>query len=245
MFAPLFDISLALMPLQLLWLNLITDGLLGLGMSVEPPEKNTMNRPPRRPDEGVFSRGGVQQVFIVGTVIGAVALGVGAWYYHYGEGRHWQSMIFTLIAFLQVGQALAMRSDRESFFSLGIFTNKLLLSMCLGIIVLQVVLLYVPFFRTFLKTVALGPVHLGVCAAFGTAAFIAVEIWKMFRRREGKEEKRDGMTRRQYDEQCVQSRRLDEINARLAGIDQKLEQVMKALSKEKPSSRSSGKEGSR
>jgi len=229
MFAPLFDISLALMPLQLLWLNLITDGLLGLGMSVEPPEPNTMNRPPRKPDEGVFSRGGVTQVFIIGTVIGAVALGVGGWYYHYGEGRQWQSMIFTLIAFLQVGQALAMRSDRESFFSLGMFTNKLLLWMCLGIVVLQVVLLYVPFLQTFFKTVALGPFELGVCAVFGTAAFIAVEIWKVFRRREGIEEKRDVMTQQQYDEQCVQARRLDEINAHLTKIDQTLEQLMKSM----------------
>ena len=183
MFAPIFGIALALMPLQLLWLNLITDGLLGLGMSVEPAEKNTMNRPPRAPDEGVFSRGGVSQVFIIGTVIGAVALGVGAWYYQHADDGQWQSMIFTLVAFLQVGQALAMRSDRESFFSLGLTTNLLLLWLCLGIIALQLVLLYVPFLQTFFKTVALSPLELGVCAAFGTIAFVAVEILKVFRRR--------------------------------------------------------------
>ena len=183
MFAPLFGISLALLPLQLLWLNLITDGLLGLGMAVEPPEKNTMNRPPRKPDEGVFSRGGVQQVFVIGFVIGAVSLGVGAWFFHHGSGSNWQSMIFTLIAFLQVGQALAMRSDRESFFSLSLFSNQLVLWLSIGIIGLQVLLLYIPFFQTFFKTVALTPWEIGVCALFGLAAFFAVEIWKAFRRR--------------------------------------------------------------
>jgi len=183
MLAPLFGISLALMPLQLLWLNLITDGLLGLGMSVEPPEKNTMNRPPRAPGEGVFSRGGIHQVLIVGTVIGAVALGVGAWYHHYGENRAWQSIIFTLIAFLQVFQALGMRSDRESFFSLRFFGNKLLLGMCVGIVALHLPLLYVPFLQAFFKTVALSPGQLAVCAVFGTAAFLAVELWKLFKRR--------------------------------------------------------------
>jgi Ca2+-transporting ATPase len=189
MFAPLFGISLALLPLQLLWLNLITDGLLGLGMSMEPPEKNTMNRPPRAPDEGVFSRGGVLQVLVVGAVIGAVALGVGAWYFHHGGVKVWQSIMFTLIAFLQVGQALAMRSDRESFFSLDLFANPLLGGMCIGVVFLQLVLLYVPFFQTFLKTVGLTPIQLGVCAAFGSAAFIAVEALKMLRRRRTIEEK--------------------------------------------------------
>ncbi len=185
MFAPLFGIPLALLPLQLLWLNLITDGLLGLGMSVEPPDKNTMNRPPRAPDEGVFSRGGVLQVLVIGAVIGAVSLGVGAWYFHHDGARSWQSIIFTLIAFLQVGQALAMRSDRESFFSLEFLANPLLVGICVGVVFLQLALLYVPLFHTFLKIVVLTPMQLGVCAAFGSAAFIVVEGLKMLQRRKG------------------------------------------------------------
>jgi Ca2+-transporting ATPase len=220
MFAPIFGISLALMPLQLLWLNLITDGLLGLGMSVEPPDPHTMDRPPRAPDEGVFSRGGVAQVFLVGTVIGAVALGVGAWYHQSGDGAGgvWQSMIFTLIAFLQVGQALAMRSDRESFFTLGATTNLLMLWMCLGIVALQIILLYVPFLQTFFKTTPLGPVELIACAGFGTIAFIVVEAWKGFRRSgtDPEERKRE---REKMDE------RLEAIQRKLSVIDERLKRL--------------------
>ena len=222
MFAPVFGISLALLPLQLLWLNLITDGLLGLGMSVEPPDPHTMNRPPRAPDEGVFSRGGVAQVFLVGTVIGAVALGVGAWYHQSGDGAGgvWQSMIFTLIAFLQVGQALAMRSDRESFFTLGATTNRLMLWMCLGIVALQIILLYVPFLQTFFKTTPLGPVELIACAGFGTIAFIVVEAWKGFRRSgtDPEERKRD---KEKMDES------LDAIQRKLSVIDERLKRLEK------------------
>lgn len=180
MFAPLFSISLALQPLQLLWLNLITDGLLGLGMSVEPPDKNTMNRPPRKPDEGVFSRGGVRQVLSIGTLIGIIALGVGAWYYQAGR-ENWQTMIFTLIAFLQVGQALGMRSEHESFFSLGATSNQLLLGLSVGIVALQLAVLYIPFLQTFVKTSPLSLVDLAVCVVFGSLVFIAIEIWKLFR----------------------------------------------------------------
>jgi Ca2+-transporting ATPase len=231
MCAPLFGISLALMPLQLLWLNLITDGLLGLGMSVEPPEPRTMNRPPRKPDEGVFSRGGVQQVLIVGFVIGAVALGVGAWYFHYMDGRYlgnreWQTVIFTLIAFLQIGQALAMRSDRESFFSLKLTGNTLLLWMCLAILAIQIALLYIPYAHTFLKTVPLGLADLGICAAFGTAAFIAVELWKVYRRSRESREEHSTQQERFEDYHC---RQLDSIDRRLGEHQQMLNEIMEKL----------------
>ncbi len=226
MCAPLFGISLALLPLQLLWLNLITDGLLGLGMSVEPPEPNTMNRPPRRPDEGVFSRGGVQQVFIVGAVIGAVALGVGAWYYHHRGDHEWQTMLFTLIAFLQIGQALAMRSDRESFFALKLTGNALLLWVSLGILALQVAILYIPYSQTFFKTVPLTLTHLGVCAVFGTAAFFAVEIWKVYRRsRESRE--RHSMQQEQFEERHC--RQLDGIERKLAEHERLLSDIKDQL----------------
>ena len=233
MCAPLFGISLALMPLQLLWLNLITDGLLGLGMSVEPPEPHTMNRPPRRPDEGVFSRGGIQQVSIVGLVIGAAALGVGAWYFHYLGDREWQTVIFTLIAFLQIGQALAMRSDRESFFSLKLFGNPLLLWMCLSILALQIAILYVPYAHTFLKTVPLDLANLGICAAFGTAAFIAVELWKAYRRGRESREARTTQQEKFEERHC---RQLDSIDHKLAEHERLLTDInekLEALAKQK------------
>jgi len=85
--APFLGKPIPLLPLQLLWLNLLTDGLLGLGMGVEGPERDTMKRPPYSPKEGVFSRGGWLQVSWIGGLIGALALALGAYYFFTGRAE--------------------------------------------------------------------------------------------------------------------------------------------------------------
>ncbi len=177
--------AVALMPLQLLWLNLLTDGLLGLGLGVEPAERNTMRRPPRDPQAGIFSEGLGIHVLWVGALIGAIALVVGRLYYNpaNADDRTWQTMIFTTLAFLQVGQALASRSSRESFFSLGLMTNVTLLGLAVLVIVLQLGVLYAPFLEQFFLIVPLAPRDLLVAAALGSVAFVAIEIEKWVLRR--------------------------------------------------------------
>ncbi len=83
--APFLGKPLPLLPLQLLWLNLLTDGLLGLGMGVEKAESDTMKRPPYSPKEGMFSRGAGVQVLWVGGLIGGLALALGYVYYFSGK----------------------------------------------------------------------------------------------------------------------------------------------------------------
>jgi Ca2+-transporting ATPase len=111
LFAPLVGMPIALLPLQLLWLNLLTDGLLGLGMGFEPAEKNVMRRPPVLPGSGIFSGGIARHIVWVGGLIGLLALGVGFLYWQQAHAS-WQMMIFTTLAFGQIGQALASRSNR-------------------------------------------------------------------------------------------------------------------------------------
>ena len=123
--APFLGKPLPLLPLQLLWLNLLTDGLLGLGMGVENPEPDTMKRKPYSPTEGVFSRGAGTQTIWVGVLIGALALSLGSWYFFTGRPE-WQTMIFTSLAFMQVFQALASRSAKISLFKQGLLSNTLL-----------------------------------------------------------------------------------------------------------------------
>ena len=108
---PVFGLPLPLQPLQLLWLNLLTDGLLGLGMGVEPAERNVMQRPPARPSESIFAGGMVSYIALVGVLTGAVALAVGAAYFHSGS-PYWQTMIFTVLCFSQIGQAFAIQVDQ-------------------------------------------------------------------------------------------------------------------------------------
>ena len=185
--APLvLAMPVALLPLQLLWLNLMTDGLLGLGLGVEPAEKGTMKRAPRNPQAGIFSDGLGGHVLWVGALIGAVALLAG-WLSLDRPENTWQTMIFTTLAFLQVGQALASRSNQESFFSQGLRSNPLLLAMVILTIVLQLLVIYVPFLDQFFNVVPLHPSDLLLTVILGSSAFWAIEFEKwLIRRRTNK-----------------------------------------------------------
>jgi Ca2+-transporting ATPase len=182
LFAPLLGISVALLPLQLLWLNLLTDGLLGLGLGMEPADKHTMQRPPRARHEGFLTPALRRHISWIGVLIGVVALGVGYAYYQAGESS-WQTMIFTTLAFLQIGQALASRSTDESLFTLGLRSNPALLIMVLIVFGLQMVAIYVPFFDDFFGVTPLSALELAISAVLGSLAFWAIEIEKWWLRR--------------------------------------------------------------
>ena len=174
------EAAVALLPLQLLWLNLMTDGLLGLSMGVESAEKNVMQRPPHKPTDGIFSGGMGWQVTWVGIAIGVLTLGSGFWYYSQGLAQ-WQAMMFTTMAFLQVFQALATRSNTESLFTIGVFSNRVMWGVIALVVGLQLVALYTPL-GVFLGLLPLTAVDLLVCVGLGLALFAAVEVEKLFLR---------------------------------------------------------------
>jgi Ca2+-transporting ATPase len=167
--------------LQLLWLNLLTDGLLGLGMGVEGPERDTMKRPPYSPKEGVFSRGGLLQVTWVGGLIGALALALGAYYFFTGR-EEWQTMVFTFLAFVQVFQALASRSSKDSFFKMGLLSNPMLAAISLLVVALQLAVLYIPFLSVFFDVLPLSLCDLSIAAGAGVLVFVVMEVEKISRR---------------------------------------------------------------
>jgi Ca2+-transporting ATPase len=182
---PMFGLPLPLQPLQLLWLNLLTDGLLGLGMGVEPAEKNVMQRPPVRPSESIFAGGMVSYIAVVGILTGAIALAVGVAYYNSGSPV-WQTMIFTVLCFSQIGQAFATRSNTESFFKIGLLTNKLLLGMAGAVALAQLAAIYLPFMNKFIYTLPLPLTDLIIAIVVSSVIFWAIEIQKFIRRRRGK-----------------------------------------------------------
>ena len=112
------DAAVALLPLQLLWLNLMTDGLLGLSMGVEPAEKRRDAARRRISPERLWADGLGRRTAWVGALIGAVALAIG-FAYHAADLEQWQTMIFTSLAFLQVFQAIGTRSSTESLRTIG------------------------------------------------------------------------------------------------------------------------------
>jgi Ca2+-transporting ATPase len=183
--APFVGINVALLPLQLLWLNLLTDGLLGLGLGVEPAEPNTMKRPPRSPQESLFSGGLTRHVIWVGLVMGLVALGVGVWYHNPANpaNTRWQTMIFTSLAFMQMGQALASRSTQESIFSLGLRTNPVLLGLVVITAVLQLIVIYTPALDQFFEVTPLSAAELLFCVGLGLGMLLLIELEKVWLRR--------------------------------------------------------------
>jgi len=179
--APFLGKPLPLLPLQLLWLNLLTDGLLGLGMGVENPEADTMKRKPYSPTEGVFSRGAGTQTIRVGVMIGALALGLGSWYYFNGHPE-WQTMIFTSLAFMQVFQALASRSAKDSLFKMGLMSNSLLVGMALLVVILQMMVMYAPALAHFFEVLPLSGYDLMTAVSMGLVVFIVMELEKRLKK---------------------------------------------------------------
>jgi Ca2+-transporting ATPase len=180
--APLIGMPFALLPLQILWVNLVTDGLPGLALSIEPAEKNVMQRPPYPPDENVFGRGMAQKILWVGILMGFVSLGVGYYYWSIGN-PNWQTIVFTTLTLSQMGNALALRTERESLFKIGLLSNKSLLNAVLLTLVLQLAVIYLPFLQSIFKTNPLSWQELLISLVLSTIVFWGVEIEKWFKRR--------------------------------------------------------------
>ena len=149
--APFLGLPIPFLPIHILWINLVTDGLPGLALAAEPEELGVMERPPRPPRESIFSHGLWQHTVWVGLLMAAVNLSVMAWAYHSGSA-HWQSMVFTVLTLSQMGHVLAVRSERESLFRQGLFSNVPILGAVLFTLVLQMALLYLPLFNSVFKT---------------------------------------------------------------------------------------------
>jgi len=180
--APFLFLPIPLLPIHILWINLVTDGLPGLALAVEPEEKGLMERPPRPPQESIFAHGMWQHILWVGLLMGGVSLFAQAWAYHTGSA-HWQSMVFTVLTLSQMGHVLAIRSDSESFFRQGLFSNTPLLGATLFTFMLQMAVLFVPFLNPIFKTEPLSADELLFCLALSTIVFFAVEMEKFLYRR--------------------------------------------------------------
>jgi len=181
--APFLGMPLPLLPLQILWINLVTDGLPGLALAVEPPEREIMKRPPYHPNESVFSRGIGRQIIWIGVLMGLVSLGVGYRPWLQDETGAWQTMVFTTLTLAQMGNALALRSSRDSLFTIGLLSNRPMLGAVLLTFVLQLAVIYAPFFQKIFNTQSLSPAELAVSLLASTVVFWSAELEKLFIRR--------------------------------------------------------------
>jgi Ca2+-transporting ATPase len=179
--APFIGLPMPLLPIHILWINLVTDGVPGLALAAEPGERNIMSRPPRSPKESIFSRGLGAHIVWVGLLMGAVSIATQAWFLGSGQAR-WQTMVFTVLCLSQMGHVLAVRSERDSFFTQGALSNKPLLGAVLLTLALQLTTIYVPLMNRIFKTVPLTAGELAVTMLLSTIVFLAVEVEKAVKR---------------------------------------------------------------
>lgn len=177
--APFFGLPIPLLPIHILWINLVTDGLPGLALAVEPEEEDVMQRPPRPPDESIFARGMWQHIIWCGLTMGLVCLATQLWAISTGREETWQTMVFTVLTLSQMGHVLAIRSELTPLLSSRFFSNAALLGAVGATFALQLAVIYVPYFNDVFRTAPLSAYELAVCIALSTivAALVEVEKW--------------------------------------------------------------------
>ena len=184
---PILDVPLT--PLQILWMNLVTDGFPALALAVEPAEPDVMERPPHDPQESIFARGLGLYMLRIGVVFSIISISLMSWAYFHaqnpdlpGDPDRWKTMVFTTLCLAQMGHAIAVRSDTQMTYQMSPFSNPFVLAAVTITTVLQLMLIYVEPLRNFFGTQLLSPTELAICFGFSTLMFVWVEGEKLLRR---------------------------------------------------------------
>jgi Ca2+-transporting ATPase len=180
--APFLGLPVPLLPIHILWINLITDGLPGLALAAEPAEERVMQRPPRPSNESIFAHGMWQHVLWVGVTMAGIALATQAYAIRVAPAQ-WQTMVFTVLTLSQMANILAIRSERESLFRQGLFSNLPLFGAVLLTCGLQLMTIYVPALNPTFRTTPLTVLELTLCLLLSAAVFAVIEIEKLLARR--------------------------------------------------------------
>jgi Ca2+-transporting ATPase len=186
-----------LTPLQILWMNLVTDGLPALALAVEPADPNAMKRPPHNPQESIFARGLGFYIVRIGLVLATISIALMVWSYHYsqttpGDPERWKTMVFTTLCVAQMGHALAIRSSHRLTLEMNPLSNPYVLVSVILTTILQLALIYLPPLRHFFGTHFLNLTELGICMGMSALMFVWIEIekiahrWYRHRKRRGR-----------------------------------------------------------
>lgn len=179
--APLLGLPIPLLPVHILWVNLVTDSLPALALASEPSEPDTMERLPRDPGESIFSKGLGIHVLWVGLFIGLLTIAA-QWFAIDAGNKHWQTIVFTLLCFCQLWHVMAIRSEKQSLFKMGLLGNKQLLLAVTGTVMLQVAVIYIPFLNDFFHTQPLTFMELLTIFLVSSVVFWVVETEKWIKR---------------------------------------------------------------
>ncbi|MEL7357738.1 MAG: cation-translocating P-type ATPase [Cyanobacteria bacterium J06560_6] len=184
-------VAVPLTPLQILWMNLVTDGFPALALAMEPPEPGMMNHPPHDPKESIFARGLGLYMLRIGIVFAILAISLMLWSYGYthrvfGSGlsaERWKTMVFTMLCLAQMGHAISVRSRDRLAIEMSQWSNPYVLLAVAATSLLQLLLIYVPALRNFFGTQYISVTELLVCVGFSLLLFVWLEAEKLFIRR--------------------------------------------------------------
>jgi len=180
--APFMGLPIPLLPIHILWINLVTDGLPGLAFSAEPAEPGIMKRGPRPPGESIFAHGMWQHILWVGLLVGGISILSQAWAIARGV-EYWQTIVFTVLTVSQLFHSVAVRSERASLLSIGITSNLPMLGAVGLTVLMQLAVIYLPPLNPIFHTQPLPLVDLAACFALSSVVLVAVEIEKWLVRR--------------------------------------------------------------
>ncbi|MBD2433348.1 MULTISPECIES: cation-translocating P-type ATPase [Fischerella] len=193
--APILGLGgVPLTPLQILWMNLVTDGLPALALAVEPPEPDVMKRPPFSPRESIFARGLGSYMIRIGIIFAIITIILMTWAYNHstsisGNGLspdRWKTMVFTSLCLAQMGHAIAIRSNSRLTIEMNPLSNPYVLGAVVLTTILQLMLVYVPPLRNFFGTHFITLPELAICLGFSALMFVWIEIEKIIFRLMGK-----------------------------------------------------------
>lgn len=188
--APLLGLGgVPLSPLQILWMNLVTDGVPALALAVEPGRPIVMRQPPKDPKESIFARGLGSYMIRIGIVLAIVTIAMMTWAYGFTQQNtaggtldpaRWKTMVFTTLCLAQMGHALAIRSNTRLLIQVDPFSNPYILASVVFTTILQLLLIYVEPLRNFFGTHVLSFQELLVCFGFSALIFVWIELEKLF-----------------------------------------------------------------
>jgi Ca2+-transporting ATPase len=192
--APILGLGgVPLTPLQILWMNLVTDGLPALALAVEPPEPDVMKRPPFSPRESIFARGLGSYMVRIGIIFAIITIILMEWAYYHAttmnnglSPERWKTMVFTSLCLAQMGHAIAIRSNNRLTIEMNPLSNPYVLGAVILTTILQLMLVYVPPLRAFFGTHVISLQELGICLGFSALMFVWIEMEKIFFRLKGK-----------------------------------------------------------
>ncbi|TAK59909.1 cation-translocating P-type ATPase [Methylobacter sp.] len=180
--AVLLGWPLPLLPLHLLWINLVTDGLPALALATDPIDPGVLNRPPRSSQEGLFNRDFLTLILFTGLLTAGVTLGMFAYELYINDSlEQARDAAFTTLVIAELLRSFGARSERRSLWQIGLFSNMRLFLIVAVSFALQLAMHYVPMLQTLLQ---IGPVTLNQCAAWigvGFIPLIALELRKVIR----------------------------------------------------------------